>query len=114
MELKEVIDKARTLTRELRESLDSSNLEQWLALLERRGAAMADFERAHAAASADERGACQSDLTALKAEDEGLRMHSEALLDNLADEFRDLGSAGRPSPGYGDRDRYQACLDRKA
>ena len=89
-------------------------MESWLALLEKRGKAMAAFEVAHRAATTAEREACSDILAQLQIEDRELQSRSEILLEQLAGEFRgQLGSHSHAAVNH-DTPVGQACLDRKA
>ena len=114
MQLKESIDEARSLTRQLWDALDTQDLEQWLELLDVRGLTMEQFEEAHRAAFEAERQQCRTELAEFQCEDQELRLKSENVLELLAGEFRELRGQHLPAGNEIDRDRYQACLDRKA
>jgi len=75
---------------------------------------MADFENAHRTASPRERDGCHAEVVALQGLDKHLRERSEALLEMVAEEFRE--QLGLPAGGVHTvgRDPLQAVLDRKA
>ena len=114
MELLLTIDLARDLTERLHAALESRDLEVCRDLLEQRGKAMGNFERAHRASSDQEHDSCRIDMADLARADEHLQERSKEILSRVAAEFRE--QLGLPANGIhpAGGDPLQACLDRKA
>jgi hypothetical protein len=114
MELLHTIDLARDLTKRLHAALESQDLEVCRDLLEQRGQAMGDLERAHRGSSDQERDNCRADIVALVRADGHLQERSKEVLAMVAVEFRE--QLGLPANGIhpAGGDPLQACLDRKA
>ncbi len=66
MDLMDTTRQARFLTSQLSAALDGQNMEQWLELLDRRGAAMLEFDTAHRKATAEHRETCRDEILALQ------------------------------------------------
>jgi len=114
MDLLFTTDLARDLTLRLNVALEDQDLEVCRDLLEQRDRAMEDFERAHRAASDQERESCRISIMDLQRNDEHLRERSKNRLERVAAEFREqLGMPANGSHQVG-RDPLQACRDRKA